>query len=133
MTDPDNVEFTVGVSNDEPAPLVGDGGDGYGVNSINNLPLPNGASVNRFWLSLSDSSYSALSSDALPTTAPVLDDWETRSIQIRGGITITPREGLSYRIGGGLTSAVLIPEPATVILVGLGGLALLRKGRSLEL
>ena len=133
MTNPDNTEFTVGIGNNPPPPLGGNPLDTYHLSSKYNLPLPNGAPVDHIWLSLSDLSFSTLSSDALPTSAPVLDDWETQRIEITGSIPAPREEYPEYRIEGDLTSAVLIPEPATVILFSLGSLALLRKGRSLEL
>ncbi len=72
----------------------------------------------------SDSSASALSSDALPPTAPLLDDWGMRDIYIWGG---GARYG--FHVDGRLTSAVLIPEPGTFVLFSIVGLALLKNRR----
>jgi len=126
MTDPDNIEFTVCIGNDLPPGLGGNCRfDSYSLMSKKNLPLPNGTQVQNIWLVLSDCSHSALSSDTLPTTAPVLDDWETQVVYVRGGA----RWGIGFGIDGRLTSAALIPEPATVILLGLGSLVLFRRHR----
>ena len=126
MTDPENVEFTIHIDND--IPVVGGAHESYGIDSYNNLPLPNGRSVNEISLSLYNSSpiLNALSSVELPTTAPVLDDWGNATVGIEGGGGL--REGgTPFEVRGRLTSAVLIPEPATLGLLGLGGLVLLRK------
>ena len=131
MTDPDDVYFIVRIANDMPPGIVGSGlSDGYGLRSEHNLPLPDpdGALVTLIRLSLFDRSFSALSSDALPTTAPVLDDWEKwdENIVITGGHPRGPR----FEIKGDLTSAVLIPEPTTISLFIIGALTVLRKRRS---
>jgi hypothetical protein len=124
MTDPSNVDFIVRIVDDFPS-LGGRPVDGYGFVSINNLPLPNGALVERISLSFSDGSGKVLSSDALPTTAPILTDWWIRnnSIDITGGYP-TP-----FGLDGRLTSVALIPEPATFLVLGVGSLFLLRKHR----
>jgi hypothetical protein len=114
QTDQDNVDFLVSPGNA--------GGpysrDDYLVISYNNLPLSNGTSVDAISWWLEDSSANAISSDSLPTTAPVLDDWQTNILNISGSRT--------FGIWGHVTSAV--PEPATIFLFSLGGL-FLRKRR----
>lgn len=121
MTDPDNINFVVEIQNDILA--IAWDYDLYRLESANNLPLSNGLSVDYFSLELVDLSASALSSAALPTTAPVLDHWYTGYADIR----ISGSGRGSFGIDGHLTSAVLIPEPATLALLGLGGLALVRR------
>lgn len=121
MTDPANVDFTIHIVDDPPA--QGRVGDRYGILSENNLPLPNGTSVGGISLFLRNEAGGVLSSDALPTMAPVLDDWA------QGGELAVSGIGRSFVIEGRLTSMALIPEPATLMFLGLGGLALLRNRR----
>ena len=116
QTDPDNVDFLVTILNDN------NGSDDYTFGSYNNLPLSNGVGVSFISWALDDYTATALSSDALPTTPPVLEDWESIA-----GITITYGPKGSSMIRAHVTSAV--PEPGTVFLLGLGSLVLIRKGR----
>jgi len=126
MTDPGNVDFLVEIANNIIGVVVDY--DLYRLESHNNLPFSNGVLVNEISLELRDYTATALSSEALPTTAPVLDDWYYRDIRIYAGFLSNGWQA-SYTFYGHLTSAVLIPEPATIILLGLGGLALLRRRR----
>ena len=118
QTDPDNVDFRIDILNNHL------GQDGYVLRSYHNLPLSNGVLIDYISWQLDDYSCTALSSDALPTTPPVLEDWESI-----GGITIDFGYKGSSMIRAHVTSAELVPEPATVFLLGLGALALLRKRR----
>jgi len=111
MTDPFDIAFHLAIRNNS---LSGD--DSYWLASHNNLPLSNGSPVESIWWQLNDNTGSALSSDALPTTFPFLGDWHANVL----GIGADRRYGITAHV----TSA--IPEPATVLLFGLGGL-LLRK------
>ena len=86
--------------------------DGYLLRSYNNLPLSNDTSVDEISWQLNDPSASVFSSDALPTTAPVLEDWQ--SIY---GLRLHGERG-EYIIDATVTSA--IPEPATLLLFGWG-------------
>jgi len=123
MTDPENIEFTVAVGNNYPT--VGGARDAFELKSKNNLPLSNGVLVSSIVLELFDPSASALSSEALPATAPVLEHWSTGYRDMR----ISGRGQASFTFYAHLTSAVLIPEPTTAVLLGLGGLAVLHKRR----
>jgi len=110
-TDLENVEFLVEIINNYPPD------DDYLLRSYNNLPLSNGTSVDHISWWLYDPTGNALSSYVLPTTPPVLDDWQENRLLIHG-----PLRGISFGIEAHVTSA--IPEPATLLLFALGGLFL---------
>ncbi len=118
QTNPDSVQFLLGISNDN-------GGDLYWFHSYSNSPLPNGTLVETIAWQLQNYSGTAISSDALPTTAPNLADW---SVNYGLHISGPPRTEFEFEIVANITSVVLIPEPATILLLTLGGL-ILRKHR----
>jgi len=121
QTDPDNVYFKVGACDNHR------GLDIYGIRSYNNLPLSNGVLIGHIEWQLDDSSSTALSSDALPTTPPVLDDWSySWGLWICTGI----QGGGDVAIDAEVTSVELVPEPATLLLLGLGTLLVLRSRRA---
>jgi hypothetical protein len=109
-TDPANVDFLIEITNDYPP------NDDYFLLSHSNLPLSNGVLVDSISWWLYDPTGSALSTDALPVTAPLLNDWQGNHLRLEGDRT--------FLIDAHVTSA--IPEPTTFLLLGLGGL-LLRK------
>lgn len=116
QTDPANMNFLVEIIDDS---ISGGLHDSYIVRSYGNLPLSNGASVDHISWILTDSSASALSSDALPTTAPILDEWQSVfGLRLHG-------ERAGYIIDATVTRA--IPEPVTVLLLGFGGLFLMKQ------
>ena len=122
-TDPDNVDFLVEIKNNFLAVVPY---DSFKWISENNLPLSNDVLIDYISLELQARypSLDALSSDALPTTALVVDDWEIGGWNLIVGGMWKPDFYLRAR----LTSA--IPEPATFLLLGFGGLALLRNRRT---
>jgi len=109
-TDPSNVYFEMGIGNDL------SWGDTYFFISFNNLPLSNDTLVDGILWSLKDPTGTALSSDALPTTAPILDQWGDNRLRLHG-------ERGRYIVDAHVSSA--IPEPATIILLSMGGLFLI--------
>ena len=113
-TDPANVKFLVEIVNNN------GGIDAFLVRSDNNLFLSNGTYVDCISWDLQDRTLTALSSDSLPTTAPVLSQWQTNFLTFGGGAG----KSNSFAIAAHVTSA--IPEPATISLLLLGGF-LLRK------
>jgi hypothetical protein len=113
QTDPDNVDFLVEIVNDHT------GIDGYLLRSYNNLPLSSGIEVEHIAWQLGDYSMNALSSAALPTSPPVLEDWDNDHFYITVGY-----KGSSM-ISAKVTSA--IPEPATVLFLALGSLVLTKR------
>jgi len=110
-TDLTNVDFVLEVVNDYPS------GDSYLVRSYNNLPLTNGTLVDHISWQLDDSTGTALSSDALPITPPILEDWSGNDLRLDG-------ERGAYMVRGHVTSA--IPEPTTFVLFGSSGFLLAR-------
>ena len=108
QTDPANVRITFGVDNNR------FGEDWYTIYSHNNLSLPNGVPVTDIVFELNDPSGTALSSDAFPLTVPDLSKWSSSlKIEIARGGTRT--------IMGTITSATLIPEPCSILLLLAGG------------
>lgn len=110
-TDPSSVLFEMLIVNNNIS-----GHDIYALGSFNNLSLSNGVAVELISWQLNDLTGTVFSSDLLPTTAPVLNDWQTNLLDIGGYRT--------FGIRGHVTTA--IPEPVTMLMLGLGGL-LLRK------
>ncbi len=113
-TNPDSVSFVVSIINNNQS-----GDDVYTIGSSNNLPLSNGTLVDSVSWTLKDHTGSVFSSDALPTTAPVLDQWGDNRLRLHG-------ERGGYIVDAHVISA--IPEPATIVLLSIGGL-FLRKRR----
>jgi hypothetical protein len=116
QTDPEDVQFLVAVANRT-------GGDNYLIRSLRNLHLSNGFAVSYITWQLDDFSGTALSSTDLPTTPPLLKDWE----QVYG-LTVqfgsSPWGGPIIR--GMVTSVWLVPEPSTLLLIILGSLVLVK-------
>jgi hypothetical protein len=119
-TDPTNVNFLVDILNDDginPA-------DGYLLRSSNNLPLSNGVLVDYIFWQLDDPTGTALSSDALPTTAPNLANWNSDY-----GLSIYSWGDNEFLLRADVISATVVPEPTTLLLAA-AGLLLLRKPKS---
>jgi hypothetical protein len=108
-TDSSTVDFEMGIGNDL------SWGDTYFFISFNNLRLSNDALVDGISWSLKDSTGTALSTDTLPTIAPILDQWADNRLRLHG-------ERGMYIVDATVTWA--IPEPLTVLFLGLGGLFL---------
>jgi len=120
QTNTENVNFLIAIGNNH----MYSSWDNYGVGSDNNLMLYNGVYIDLIGWGLQDSSGTALSSDALPTLPPVLEDWDYNRLTIRGNFGgVCPTTLLEARV----TSAV--PEPTTLLLLALGSLALSRRRR----
>ena len=73
-TNPGNVNFLIEICDDHGSPTPR---DNYLVRSYNNLQCTNGMLVDHIAWQLDDDSCTALASPSLPTTAPVLTDWES--------------------------------------------------------
>ena len=114
MTDPANVDFLLEVVNDYPT------GDDFGFISYSNLDLDVGTQVDIIKWHLNDPTGAPLYSDTLPLSAPVLAEWDWNQLRIHG-------ERGGYIIDGHVTFA--IPEPCTLLFLGLGVLSVIRKVR----
>ena len=108
-TDPANVDFVVEIVN-------GNGRDGYLFRSYNNVPLSNSVMVDHISWQLDDYSGQAMSSTLLPSTGPVLSAWpESNWLHVTGD-----KETSYFTISAQVTSVQVVPEPATIVLFGLG-------------
>ncbi len=117
-TDSSNVDFGIGITNNSQ-------GDWYGFTSRNNLPLLNSTEIETISFTSCDYDATAISSTALPTTAPILSDWDYRTLYISGGIGGTPPcYDKWFTINAEVFSAELVPEPTSLLLFGFGLLAL---------
>ena len=117
QTDTSDVEFHVALRNDVQSEVK----DIYAIASYNNSELANGSPVDKISWQLNDYSGTALSSDALPLTAPVLSDWQFNLLRIIG------EKSNFFGIDAYVTSA--IPEPSSILLIALGTLFLCRKNK----
>jgi len=96
--------------------------DYYLVRSFENISTSSlGLTDNSIIWEILDTTHTALSSDALPVTAPSLANWDYNVLEIsgygNGGLTIW----------GTVTQATLVPEPVTGILMAMGVFFLKRR------
>ena len=95
---PSNMDFSIWVYNNH----FGDS-DEFSVLSLNNLQLDNGMLVNIIQWDITDFNGTALDSDILPTTAPVLSEWELNSLLLIGKDPSDPAK--TYGIQANVTKA----------------------------
>jgi hypothetical protein len=97
--------------------------DRYSIDSYQNNTLSNGLQVSHIGWELVDFNHTVFSSDALPTTAPILNQWNRSFLDI----SVLGPHGGQYRIIGTVTEVVIIPEPLTGILMATGVLFFRRR------
>ena len=114
-TDPANVNFLVGIGN-EPSD------DSYWFISYNNLSLSESVGVGSIAWQLNDYTANVFLNDALPATAPILNQWQNNDLMIDGTV---------FGIHANVISAELVPEPGTLLLLTFGALAI-RKRRHFQ-
>jgi hypothetical protein len=120
QTNTADVDFMLNIWND----FDGIPKDRYRVTSYSNLSVED-LHINRLSWFLDDYSGNALSSKELPDTLPVLSVWQSNLLLIDGYSNIEPSKYFEFY--GHITDVWLVPEPATMLLFGLGGLFLRRR------
>ena len=127
MSDPQNTKFGIGITNALPGYLFN---DSYGIRSFYNSTVLNGVQVDGLSWALGNYGNTAISSTALPTTAPILSDWDYSTLSITGGTGGTaPCYAKTFGIGATVTSAVLVPEPMSILFFSFSLLALRKQKR----
>jgi hypothetical protein len=96
--------------------------DRYIIDSEQNVPLSTGLSVNSIIWDVSDNTHTAISSIALTSSAPVMSNWPNNTFSI--GCGGPPNGNSTLAIWGTVTQATLVPEPCTLLLLGLGAAAI---------
>lgn len=104
---------------------MADGYNGVDTYHIIDNYAPGAAAALPDWFDLSlqldDTSATALSSTALPLAAPNLADWTSARLSIMAGLQWQdPPNKKYYEFYADITSIALVPEPATLALLGLG-------------
>lgn len=79
-TNPNDINLCIEILNN-----YSDNGDIYAVLCGNILPLSNGMLVDEMYWVLIDQNATALSDETLPTTAPILSEWNSNGLCIIGG------------------------------------------------
>jgi len=110
-TDGNEMNWRVGIENDYH--------DTYSIRSYNNLPLSDGTPVESIYWQLEDSTGMALTNTDLPTTAPVLTDWDYNRLILETSRT--------FSIDAHVTKGEVVPEPSTMLLIVVGAFVIRRR------
>ena len=123
MTNPQSVDFEISVNNDGP---IVEPHDYFGAASWDNLPFLDGyVSIDKIaYVAYAD--YTHLTSDALPTSKNELLGWDGILVKVYG----TGMGGEDFYFEGEITSVSIIPEPATIGLLTIGGFMVLMRRKS---
>ncbi len=114
-TNTQNCNFDVSISNDSPY-----GGDVFYAVSKNNVTVSD-MPINFISWQLNDDTMLALENTAILTGAPNLTDWSWNHLTI-DGTRYVDTEKQSLTISAVVTSAVLVPEPLTLLLLTTGNI-----------
>ena len=117
-TDLTDIDFLMEIANNHD---VAGGFDKYGLISYNNLPLSLGIPVEYIEWALIDYSELATSDTALPFLPPDIASWGTNLLIIQS------QQDNYYKVEGFVTSAILVPEPMTMLFLGAGILFIRRE------
>jgi len=119
-TAPNHVgQFDMWIRNDDSSDGIKDYYTVFSGENVSTLPV--GFTIWYINWRLIDSTHTALFSDALPVTAPVLTDWDSNVL------TIYAFDSLGYGISIYGTVTHAIPEPITGILMAVGVFLMRRK------
>ncbi len=120
MTNPQSVDFEVAITDDGTGVILR---DYFGALSWDNLPFLEGyVSIDKIGFA-AYADHTWLSSADLPTSENELLGWNTMRVSVSG----TGIGGEAFGFEGDITSMSIIPEPATLGFLALGGLVLLVK------
>jgi hypothetical protein len=115
-TDINNIHLEVGVQNNT------SNTDAFTLTSKNNISILD-MPIDNIHFQLSDDTALAIDNYNLPTESPVLDNWPSmKSLNIFGVKYLNPTDKQSLIINSVVTSAVLVPEPITMVLILTGGI-----------
>jgi len=109
-TDGNEMNWRVGIENDYH--------DTYSIRSYSNVPLSDGTPVESIYWQLEDSAGMAITNTDLPTTAPILTDWDYNRLILETSQV--------FIIDATVTHAEVVPEPSTIFLIAAGAM-LIRK------
>jgi len=117
MTNPQSVDFEVKIYNDTPTVASH---DYFGASSWENLPFLDGyVSIDKIGIA-AYADHTWIASADLPTSENELLGWDTMRVSVSG----TGIGGEVFGFEGDITSMSIIPEPATVLFLVLGGIGL---------
>lgn len=123
QTDSSNVDFQMGIAN-ESGPLSW---DGLWFRSHNNLSLADDIDID-ISFTLTDYSGTANEDTNLSTDAPILQNFDVNCLRIEGLIPATDTSSKQhFIINAEVTSAWLIPEPGTLVLLAIGSVMFRRR------
>ena len=114
-TDSSNPDFRVLLSDNH----LGRKHDSISLMSYNNRPLDSGLSVGFMFLDLRDSTGQLLSTDSLSAMPSLLDRW---ALAGRFGVEGDRTKGVEFSFNGQVTSAWVVPEPSSILVIGAGAL-----------